>query len=168
MGKINESITTMGGFIIQPNISIEQLQFEENDILILPGGDTWLEEENQEIIKIAKEHIKSNLAVAAICGATIGLAKEGALNNIKHTSNDKEFLKIICPDYTGEDYYVNLPAVRDKKLVTASGIAPIEFTYEVLKLLDVFNKKTLEAWYKLYKTKDSKYYFELMDSMKNN
>ena len=113
-----------------------------------------------------KKRVENNLKVAAICGATVGLAKEGVLNSIKHTSNDKNFLKMVCSNYSGEELYQNIPAVTDNKLVTASGLAPIEFTYEVLKLLDVFNKNTLESWYKLYMTKESKYYFELMNSIK--
>jgi len=166
VGKSNKSITTMGGFIIQPDISIESIRFKKDDILILPGADTWLEDENKEILAIAKKRIENNLKVAAICGATIGLAKEGVLNCIKHTSNDKNFLKMVCPNYTGEELYQNIPAVTDKKLVTASGIAPIEFTYEVLKLLDVFKNNTLESWYNLYITKEVNYFYELINSIK--
>jgi putative intracellular protease/amidase len=165
-GNSDKSITTMGGFIIQPDISIESIRFEQDDILILPGADTWLKDENKEILTIAKKRVENHLKVAAICGATIGLAREGVLNSIKHTSNDKNFLKMVCSNYSGGELYQNIPAVTDNKLVTASGLAPIEFTYEVLKLLDVFNKNTLESWYKLYMTKESKYYFELMNSIK--
>ncbi|MCP4178880.1 MAG: glutamine amidotransferase [bacterium] len=164
-GKTNDTIQTMGGFAIQPNISVGSLNIEEDDILILPGADTWLEEENNQILEIAKKRVDNNLKVAAICGGTVGLAKEGALNNIKHTSNDKEFLKMICPTYSGEKFYQKSPAVTDKNLVTASGLAPIEFTYEVLKLLGVFKTETLESWCKLYKTRESKYYFDLMNSI---
>lgn len=167
VGNTENSITTMGGIIIQPDISIESLlDFEENDILILPGADMWLEEENNQILNIAGKSVNNSLKVAAICGATVGLAKEGVLNNIKHTSNDKEFLKMVCHDYSGEKFYQNIPAVSDRNLVTASGLAPLEFTYEVIKLLDVFNEDTLTSWYQLFKTKNPKYYFELMDSIK--
>jgi hypothetical protein len=50
-------------------------------------------------------------------------------------------------------------------LVTASGVAPLEFAMEVMKKLDVFAPDTLHSWYKLNKTHKPKYFFQLMDSM---
>jgi hypothetical protein len=73
---------------------------------------------------------------------------------------------MFCPEYTGENFYLNQPAVTDDNLITASGIAPLEFSYEVLKRIDVMKAETLEAWYQLYKTKESKYFYALMESIK--
>ena len=75
--------------------------------------------------------------------------------------------KMVCPNYTGEKYYKQEPAVTDGNLITASGIAPLEFAVHVLKALDVFSTKTLDAWYNLYKTQASKYFFELMNSIQS-
>ena len=90
----------------------------------------------------------------------------GFLDARKHTSNDLEYIKMICPNYKGENYYEMEPAVSDGNLVTASGIAPLEFAMEVLKILDVFAPDTLHSWYNLYKTHEPKYFFELMNSIK--
>jgi putative intracellular protease/amidase len=158
-------IKTMGGIDIQPDIDIDSMKIKNDDLLLLPGADTWFDEQNAKVLEIAKYRIDNNLGVAAICGATIGLARIGALNKIKHTSNDKNYLKAICPNYKGEDHYIDLPAVTDKKTITASGIAPLEFSYEVLKLLDVYKKDTLENWYNLYTKKEPKYFFGLMNSI---
>ena len=161
----NDVKTTMGGLQIIPEKTIDEIDFQDNDILILPGGDKWLEKENEVILKRAKEYIERDLKVAAICGATIGLAKCGALDHKIHTSNDKDFLKMICPEYRGEKLYVNKPAVIDKQLITASGIAPLEFTYLILKLIGVFSEETLENWYNLYKTQEAEYFYGLMKSL---
>jgi hypothetical protein len=40
---------------------------------------------------------------------------------------------MVCQKYKGENLYQDKPAVVDNNLITASGIAPLEFTYEVLK-----------------------------------
>jgi len=103
--------------------------------------------------------------VAAICGATIGLARKGLLDSVWHTSNDLGYLKMICPGYGGEQCYKQETAVTDGSLITASGIAPLEFSLHVLKALDVFSAKTLDAWYNLYRTHNSEYFYELMDSI---
>ncbi len=95
----------------------------------------------------------------------MGLAQTGLLNSRGHTSNDLEYLKMICPTYNGENYYKMESAVTDGKLITASGITQLEFSTHILKALDVFSPKTLDDWYNLNKTNDSKYYYELMNSI---
>jgi putative intracellular protease/amidase len=166
VGMNKKVVKSMGGFSIQPMISIDEVKIEDHDLLVLPGSDMWMERETDTILNIAKDRIRNNKMVAAICGATFGLARIGALDDIHHTSNDKNFLKMICPKYKGENFYIDKPAIKDGNLVTASGIAPLEFTYEVIKLLNVFKDKTLENWINLFKTKESKYFFGLMDSLK--
>ncbi len=47
---------------------------------------------------------------------------------------------MVIPNYSGEKYYKTESVVSDENLVTASGIAPLEFTFQVLKLLDVLNQ----------------------------
>jgi putative intracellular protease/amidase len=103
--------------------------------------------------------------VAGICGATIALADNGLLDNKRHTSNDIEVLKIFCKKYKGENLYENKFAVVDGNLITATGLAPLEFTFEVIKKINVMETNTLNAWYNLYKTKEPKYFFELMKSL---
>jgi len=166
IGNTTEPIKTMGGIIIAPDESIDNIRFKEGDLFILPGADAWMEEENKKILDIVSSIINEKVIIAAICGATVSLANKGILNNRNHTSNDIEFLKMFCPEYTGENFYLNQPAVTDDNLITASGIAPLEFSYEVLKRIDVMKAETLEAWYQLYKTKESKYFYALMESLK--
>lgn len=165
VGSTKAPIKTMGGMIINPDITVNEIDSNTDNLLILPGADTWFEQDNQKIIKIAKDRIENGLKVAAICGATGALAKAGALNNIKHTSNDINYLKMFCPEYTGEAHYINEPAIKDDNLITASGLAPIEFTYEIIKQLNLFSEETLSAWYNLYNKKEPKYFYELMSSL---
>lgn len=158
-------VTTMGGLKILPDIKLDECSIESTDTLILPGGDTWTEAIHQPILKIAQRCLKEGILVAAICGATMGLAQTGLLNSRPHTSNDLEYLKMICPTYTGKDYFKMESVVTDGKLITASGIAPLEFSVHVLKALGVFSSQTLDAWYSLNKTQEPKYFYELMNSI---
>jgi hypothetical protein len=50
-------------------------------------------------------------------------------------------------------------------LITASGLAALDFAYTILKRLDVFLPATLEAWYKLYQMREAPYFFALMNSL---
>ncbi len=165
IGNTIQPVKTMGGITITPNESINNIELNKGDILILPGADTWFEDSNKKIIQLIPDLLNQSVVVAAICGATVALAKNGILNTRKHTSNDKEFLKMSCPEYSGEALYLNQPAVTDGNLITATGLAPLEFSYEVFKKTDI-NPETLEDWYLLNKTRDVKYFYALMDSLK--
>ncbi len=158
-------VTTMGGLKILPDIRLDECSIKNVDALILPGGDTWTETIHEPIIKTVERCLKENILVAAICGATIGLARKGLLDSLWHTSNNLEYLKMICPTYTGEKYYKEESAVTAGKLITASSVAPLEFALHVLKTLDVFEPQALNAWYNLFKTHEPKYFYELMNSI---
>lgn len=166
VGIDKNPIMTMGGLKVIPDISIEECNIESKDVLILPGGDTWISSIHEIILEKAKEALIQGSIVAAICGATLGLAKKGILDFRNHTSNDLEFIKMVIPNYSGEKYYKMEAVVNDENLVTASGIAPLEFTFQVLKILQVFKSESLNSWLNLYKTYDSKYFFELMNCNK--
>lgn len=166
VGIDKKTIITMGGLKVLPKITIEECNIESNDVLILPGGDTWTSKVHEIVLEKTKEALRQGAVVAAICGATLGLAKKGLLDFRNHTSNDLEFLKMIIPSYSGEKYYKMKAAVSDENLITASGIAPLQFTIQVLKVLDVFKEEALSLWLNLYKTNDSKNFFELMNCKK--
>ncbi len=165
VGTKKAPVITKGGLKILPDIELDECSIENADALILPGGDTWTQTVHEPILSKAAQCLKEGIIVAAICGATMGLASYGLLDSNWHTSNDLGYLKMICPNYAGEKYYKQEPAVTDGKLITASGIAPLEFTAHVLRALDVFSAKTLDAWYNLYRTHKSEYFFELMNSI---
>ena len=160
-----DPIVTMGGVKILPDLTISEMLSQDAALLILPGGNTWMEPFHAPIFTAVREFLDAKIPVAAICGATIGLAANGLLDNCHHTSNDLYYLKACCPSYKGEALYIQKPAVTDGEMITASGVAPLEFTCEVLKKLDVFSQATLDAWYKLYQTHEATYFFALMESL---
>ena len=160
VGDGPEPVTTMGGVRITPDVVLEELRPDDSAMLILPGADTWLTGGNVAFARKARQFLEAGVPVAAICGATGGLAAEGLLDDRPHTSNAAEFLE--ATGYGGRDHYRDEPAVTDGKLVTASATAPVEFAREVLALLDVYEPPVLAAWYKLYGLHDPAGYYELM------
>ena len=165
IGDSIEPIITMGGIEITPDKSIDEIIFNEGDALILPGSDEWMNIETKPIIKKVMELLNSKIIVAAICGATVALARMGILDNRKHTSNDLGFLKWSCPDYQGSSFYINKPVVEGRNLITASGLAPLDFSYEIFKKLGIMKSDVLNAWYQLYQTKESKYFHQLTEAL---
>jgi putative intracellular protease/amidase len=165
VGESKEPVTTMGGMQIVPDVVIDDLRPADSAMLILPGADTWLAGGNLAFAKKAREFLDAGVPVAAICGATVGLAVEGLLDDRRHTSNAAEVL--AATGYVGGDLYRNGPAVTDRQLITANATAPVEFAREVFALLDLYEPDVLAAWYKLYGLKDPAGYFELMASVQS-
>jgi len=163
VGNNLSPIKTMGGIEIIPDISVDDMDLKNGDLVVLPGADTWQNGNNSKII----EKIRGNngITIAAICGATFALANNGLLDNKRHTSNDKEYLKMVCKNYKGENLYEYKPVVVDGNLITATGVAPLEFTFEVIKKMNVMENDTITAWYNLFKTNEARYFFELMKSL---
>jgi putative intracellular protease/amidase len=155
-----EPVTTMGGQQIVPDVTLDELGPSDSALLILPGADTWLTGGNEAFAKAARRFLDAGTPVAAICGATAGLAAEGLLDDRRHTSNAREFLEAF--GYGGAANYVEAPAVTDRNLVTASSTAPVAFAREVFAMLDLYEPSVLASWLKLYGDNDPDGFYELM------
>jgi putative intracellular protease/amidase len=157
-------ITSIGGLSVLPDRPLAALQPSDSEMLILPGGRGWENGEHLDSARKAAEFLQAGVPVAAICGATAGLARVGVLDQRRHTSNAAAYLK--GTGYRGADAYEEAPAVRDDTLITAGGMAPLEFAREIFACLDLYSEQTLEAWYQLYKTGKSEYYARLTESVR--
>lgn len=160
VGAGPEPVRTKGGMTITPDLTLAELRPEDSAMLILPGADTWLAGGNTGFAQQARQFLDAGVPVAAICGATGGLAAEGLLDDRRHTSNAPEFVEAFGSK--GTEHYCDVPAVTDRGLITASGTKPVEFAREVFAALDLYSPEVLASWYKLYGLGDPAGFYELM------
>lgn len=141
-------IRSCGGFQTLPDYSFDTMP-EEYAALILIGGYGWLDDKTSDkVIPIVKKAIEKGIVVGAICNAASFLAKHGFLNNIKHTGNGLEQLKLWGGNnYTNQAGYINEQAVSDKRIVTANGTGELEFAKELLLLLENDTSEQIEMFY---------------------
>ena len=151
VSESGNAVTSMGGLQVKPSTSLNEIKTEEVALLILPGGEIWGKEQPVGIQKLLKEVYHSKKSIAAICAATTFLGKSGMLDDLRHTSNDLNYLKQIAQEYKGENYYQHTLAITDKNIITANGIAPIEFAREVFRKVNLYDEETLEKWFQLFK-----------------
>lgn len=163
VGLDRTPVRSMGGLTIVPEMSLSELRASDSAMLILPGADVWMDSSTNPALRKAKEFVKAAVPVAAICGATFGLARAGLLDDRRHTSNDPGWL--ASSGYKGAAHYVREPAVEDRGVITASVTAALEFARLILSRLGIFSEKALEAWYGLYKTGSPACYAELMEAV---
>jgi len=146
-----QMVTSMGGLQVLPTIALNDLKAEDIDLLILPGGTAWEQGKNKEIAALTLKLFQTGKAIGAICAATTFLAQLGILNELKHTSNDLGYLKAMAPEYTGADKYQQTLAYSDRNIITASGIAAIEFAKEIFIQTQLKSSGDAEKWYQLFK-----------------
>ena len=164
-GASKEPIQTMGGMTITPDCLIEDIMVAEGNVLLLPGADTWNDTRHAAIIEKAREFLKANATVGAICGATAALANAGLLDQRQHTSNGPGFLEMVAPAYQGQHFYVDQPSVADDNLITASSTAALLWAKQIIEQLDIFYTNTLEAWYDYFNTGEEKYFYALLETL---
>jgi putative intracellular protease/amidase len=159
VGASTEPITTAGGLRVTPDVALADLRPRDSAMLILAGNDNFMTESFVPFAAKAREFLEAGVPVAAICGATAGLAIAGLLDDRAHTSNAKEFL--LALGYGGAEHYRDELVVTDGDLITATGIAPVEFARAIMARLDVFEPGVLASWYKLYGDQNPAGFFEL-------
>jgi putative intracellular protease/amidase len=147
-----EPVTSMGGLRVIPDRALNVMRPSEIEILILPGGDFWESPYPQtELNKVLNELVAADVPIAAICAGTLALARAGLLNDRRHTSNMPGYIANHSPDYSGGALYDAAPAVNDSGVITASGLAPVEFAREIFKQLKVFTAADEELWFDMFK-----------------
>lgn len=159
VGESIAPITTLGGVRMVPEAALADIDPTDSAMLVLPGAQTW-EAGNDAFIDAARRWVAADIAVAGICGATVGLARSGLLDDRAHTSNAAE--QLTPTGYRGATHYRHTPAVTDRNVITAAATAPVEFAREVFAHLGIYDDATLSAWNQLYGEGDPAGFYALM------
>ncbi|MFF3458519.1 type 1 glutamine amidotransferase family protein [Streptomyces sp. NPDC002730] len=162
VGPTTDPVTTMGGVRIQPDLALGDLRPEDSALLILTGAQLWdTGDDLAPFAAKAREFLDAGVPVAAICGATAGLAREGLLDDREHTSAVSFYLD--ATGYKGGEHYRDTDAVTDGDLITAGPTEPVAFAREVFARLGVYEGEKLDAWYRLFHDSDASA-FEVLNS----
>jgi putative intracellular protease/amidase len=153
VGLTSAPVRSMGGLTVLPSRTIAEVNPADVAVFILPGGDRW---ENApvepELEQLLKKLDAANVPIAAICGATVAISSIGLLRGRRHTSNGINYLRSHVPGYSDGNNYVNAPAVRDRKLITANGLGDVEFARELFEELDVLSAEERSLWAQIFRS----------------
>lgn len=152
-----EDVTSMGGLHIVPESTLAELDAAHSDLLVLPGAEIWDSGGGEQWAATARRFLDARVPVAAICGATAGLARSGLLDDRDHTSAAPEYLA-AQPGYHGQDRYRDERAVADEGLVTAGPQSPVQFARATLELLNLASVETLDAYEAVFHRGDARAY----------
>ncbi|MFC9272210.1 DJ-1/PfpI family protein [Streptomyces zhihengii] len=157
VGATTGPVTTMGGLRVLPDLALGDLDPDGSALLILTGASLWdTGDELAPFAAKARDFLAAGVPVAAICGATAGLAREGLLDDRAHTSAVPFYLD--ATGYAGGAHYEEADAVTDGDLITAGPTEPVALAREVLARLGVYDGPRLDAWYRLFHDSDQAAY----------
>lgn len=146
-----EPVRGIGGFDMLPDYSFETMP-DDYAALVLIGGFGWTTLIADKVAPIVCGAIAEGKIVGAICNAASFLAKLGVLNTINHTGNGIDQLKLWGGEnYSNVEGYKHRQAVADNNVVTANGSATLEFTKELLLLLENDSPERIEMYYQFNK-----------------
>jgi putative intracellular protease/amidase len=153
VGLTSDPVRSMGGIRVLPSTIVTNVDPADVAAFIIPGGDRWeTSPVEPEIAQLLSRLDAERVPIAAICGATLAIARLGLLHGRRHTSNSLDYLGAQVPGYVEAANYVDTPAVRDRGLITASGLGDVEFARELFEELQVLSPAERAAWATIFRS----------------
>lgn len=138
-------VKSLSGLEYKPKKLVSEVLEEDAEALIIPGG--WYGEVEDVLITLIKNLYNEKKLLGAICAAPRFLAKAGILNEVKYTTSlsnwadsEREKFKDINDPFPRENFIAER-VVKDKNVITAVGIAFIDFTIEICDWFNLFKNE---------------------------
>lgn len=123
----------MGGFRLCADLQLSEVNVDEYDALIVPGGPRETIIDREEVSALIRRFHGADKLIGAICAAPVHLAKAGVLAGRAYTTGISENYRGLF-DWSRK---VDRPVVFDGNIVTARAEAFVGFTFAVLEKLGV-------------------------------
>lgn len=142
-------LRSASGLVYKPDKLISDVLGMDVEGLIICGG--WYGEVREELVQLINEINLKGKLLAGICGAgTVFLAKAGVLNEVNYTTPIIEWTQKHIDVFGEEDpfprnKFIDKRVVRDGNIITAKGIAFIDFSIEICDWLNLFESKEERA-----------------------
>jgi putative intracellular protease/amidase len=122
-----------------PDKTISELNPEEIDLFIIPGGNPEKLYENEQLREFIAKLNQKNKFIAGICGGAELMAYYGLLDH-KRANGDGQGFRV---NETNKQIYekidiVDQDVVRDGNCITSIGQAYVEFALELSKVMKVY------------------------------
>jgi protein deglycase len=131
VGLDGGEVTSNEGFIVKPHMKLSDVNLNEVDLFVIPGGEHVEIYGNPELMKTLQALDKKGKVLAAICSGPVHLAKAGLLQGKKYTSYK---LPQRAEDFKNATRLED-NVVVDGNIVTAKAVGYVDLA---LKLGEIF------------------------------
>lgn len=131
-GLEEDLVTGSHNISVKTDIYYKNLNIDEFDFLILPGGQPGTNnmKDNSTVIDWLQKFKKENKRIAAICAAPTVLEKAKIIKNTKITSYPADKERFDPKQYSEQN------VVADKNIITSRGVGTaIEFALELVEII---------------------------------
>lgn len=138
-------IRSHSGLLYKPQKLVSDVLYEDVDGLIIPGG--WYGDTRYELLQLINNLNLKKKLLGAICGSgTVFLAKSNILKNVKYTTPIIEWTQRHIEVFGERDpfprgNFVADRVVRCENVITAQGIAFIDFAIEICDWFNLFENQ---------------------------
>lgn len=138
-------IKSCSGLLYKPTRLVSSVLNEDVEGLIIPGG--WYGDTRLELLQLINNLNFEKKLLAAICGAgTVFLAKAGVLKNVNYTTPIIEWTQKHIEVFGEKDpfpreNFVSDRVVKCENIITAQGIAFIDFAIEICDWFSLFENQ---------------------------
>jgi protein deglycase len=142
-GNDKSLVHSCAGLQVTPNLTINNVNPEEYDVLIIPGGDPVSLLQNSALKEIVQHFYLEGKTIAAICGGPAILGAAGILEKVKYTAS----LDLDDPSYGHvlvRANLVNEHLVIDGNIITSTGSNYLNFAEVVLKHVGVYSEDMVD------------------------
>lgn len=134
VGITKESVASVEGFLTQPHMILGEVDLEEVDIFIIPGGSHEEIEDNHDLYSFLEKLNIKNKKIAAICSGSLHLAKVGLLEGKKYTTT----LQTKKYEFFDDKNYQDELVVVDGNIITAKANGYVDFALKLGEVMDIF------------------------------
>ncbi len=134
VGITDEPVTSGEGYVILPDMTVDELATEDVEVLIIPGGDPSLLYGCEDLYELIAEVKENGAVLAAICAGVVHLGKAGILEGAKYTTtvNPADYDVLDASSYVDENVVVS------EKLITAKAQGYLDFAIELGQMLGIY------------------------------
>ncbi|MBM7613718.1 DJ-1/PfpI family protein [Alkaliphilus hydrothermalis] len=150
-------IKSRAGMTYLPDIMVKDVVIdEETEGILITGG--WNGEIREELMELIRNLNQENKLLAAVCAGPRFLAKAGVLNDRNYTTSIIEWTEQHREQFKDEidpfprENFENKRVMRDQNIITAQGVAFIDFAIEICDYFFMFEDAEDRANFRKYFT----------------
>ncbi|WP_246058176.1 DJ-1/PfpI family protein [Paenibacillus illinoisensis] len=124
VGLSSEMVNSYEGFTVKPHQNIKEINCDDVEVLLIPGGDISAIEGNQQLTSLIKGLDINQKYIGAICSGVEVVKQAGVLEAREFTSNRTN---------NAETYKVS------RNIITAKANGYVDFAIELGKMLNIYS-----------------------------
>lgn len=143
VGIDSEPVLSEEGYRILPDTTVGEVDVEDVDVFLVPGGDPKVLEGCLPLFGLLKKLGEAGKVIGAICAGPVHLSRAGILSGRKYTTS----VDVSAYSELDSSNFINQNVVVDGSIITAKGAGYVDFGLELGKMMNIYKD---EDDYKLY------------------